>query len=112
MSQKRNKCKGNMALVDSLRYSFTGLKNDNNPPIIFQLIFPNQIKLLWVCSKSIYLKRYWKTPFLKIIKLKYPGKELEVNQQSMSHRHIHVTYDTTNTSPTMISERLLLHIRY
>ena len=37
MTQKRNKCKGNMALVDSMRYSFTGLKNDNNPPDHFSV---------------------------------------------------------------------------
>ena len=55
MTRKGSKCKGSMDLVDSLRYSFTSLKNDNNPPGHFSVdISKLNTIFMGVFKKHIY----------------------------------------------------------
>ena len=65
MTRKDNKCKRSMDLVDSLKYSFISLKNDNNPPNNFSVdisksntIFMGMLKKH--ISEKIFEKAFFK----------------------------------------------------
>ena len=91
MTRKDNKCKRSMDLVDSLKYSFISLKNDNNPPNNFSVDISKSNTIFMGMLKKHRSEKIFEKAFFKQLNQNIQQKNLKptsspyVTDTYMSH---------------------------